>query len=198
MERGHKFNPEMVERLSDPERLAELNPERILAAAGFASDGGHGSGRRRFVDLGAGPGIIARGIAELVPEADIHALDISEEMVQHLTAQLSREEHGRVIPLLSDESRIALEDDSSELLYMIDVYHELTDAAAVLSEARRVLAPGGTLLVVDWARGGTVGGPPQDHRVPVEVLEEEVKKAGFDDVSRSELFEQHHAVRARA
>lgn len=197
MDRGHKFNPAMVERLSDPDRLAELSPERILAAAGFASDGGHNSAGRRLVDLGAGPGIIARGISDLVPEATVYALDISKEMVQHVTSELSPEEQGRVIPRLSDESHIALEDDSAELLYMVDVYHELSDAAAVLAEARRVLAPGGTLLVIDWARGGTVGGPPQEHRVPVDVLESEVSEAGFADVTRSNLFAQHHAVRAR-
>jgi ubiquinone/menaquinone biosynthesis C-methylase UbiE len=215
MERGHKFDPALVDRLSASDRLAELDPVRILEAAGLSSGPGAnesrgaaaerlapnelpGSAVRTVVDLGAGPGIIARGISRLLPEAMVHAFDVSPEMVEHLRARLTDEERRRIRPRVSEESRIPLGDASADLLYMIDVYHELRDAQAVLAEARRVLRDDGTILVVDWAREGTSGGPPNHHRVPVEVLERELASAGFTELFRSESFAQHHAVRGRA
>lgn len=198
MERGHKFDPAMVERLADSERLSELAPQRILEAAGLQAPPTSGtSDIRVIVDLGAGPGLIARGVSRLFPQATLYAFDVSPELVAYLSGQLSEEEHGRIRPRVSAESDVGLETDTVDFLFMIDVYHELEDAPALLAEARRVVRPGGTVLVVDWAQDGTSGGPPGEHRVPVAVLEREMREAGFAGVERSGVFTQHHAVRAR-
>ncbi|MFP4614208.1 MAG: class I SAM-dependent methyltransferase [Spirochaetaceae bacterium] len=217
MERGHKFDPTMIERLGRAERLLELAPERILQAAGLwtmREDGDPGPGRseavratggkdvgsdpRVVVDLGSGPGFVARGVSRLLPQAVLYAVDVAPELLKRLEAELSEEERRRIRTRLGSESEIAFDDDEVDFLFMTDVYHELVDAPRVLAEARRVIRPGGILLVVDWAKDGTDGGPPDDHRVPVEVLEREVAAAGFHEVRRRTLFTEHHAVRGLA
>ncbi|MFP4373299.1 MAG: class I SAM-dependent methyltransferase [Spirochaetaceae bacterium] len=182
--------------------MEELAPERILAAAGIAADNA-AAGRataavRTIVDLGAGPGFIARGVSALLPVATLHALDVAPELVEYMRGELSEEEARRIIPQVSDESTIDLEDDTVDFLFMVDVYHELENAAGMLAESLRVLRPGGVMLVIDWAKGAPGGGPPDHHRVPVEVLESEMREAGFSEVGRRSGFSRHHAVRGLA
>jgi ubiquinone/menaquinone biosynthesis C-methylase UbiE len=198
--------------------MSELAPERILAAAGIAADiagagtraaapagGGTdtaGDGLtatvRTMVDLGAGPGFIARGVSELLPRATLYALDVAPELVEYMRTELSEEEVRRIIPQVSAEATIDLEDDTVDFLLMVDVYHELEDASRLLAEALRVLRAGGIMLVIDWAKGAGSGGPPDHHRVPVEVLESEMREAGFSEVGRRSGFSRHHAVRGLA
>jgi ubiquinone/menaquinone biosynthesis C-methylase UbiE len=183
----------MVERLSHPDRLAELSPERILTAAGISP-----ASIRTVIDLGAGPGLIARGVSKLLPGATLYALDVSQELIDYLRGELTPEERTRIRPQQTAEARIDFDDDSVDFLFMVDVYHELADAPALLAEAQRVLRSGATLLVVDWTPDGTSGGPPDAHRVPPEVVEREMAAAGFTGVARSSVFTQHHAVRGLA
>ena len=206
MERGHKFDPARVEKLRSPERMSELAPERILAAAGIAagSAGAGGAGAagdapiRTIVDLGAGPGFIARGVSQLLPQATLYALDVAPELIEYMRSELSEKEARRIIARVSEETTIDFEDNTVDFLLMVDVYHELENAGGLLAEALRVLRPGGVMLVIDWAKGAGSGGPPDDHRVPVEVLESEMKEAGFSEVGRSSGFSRHHAVRGLA
>ena len=210
MERGHKFDPARVEKLRSPERMSELAPERILAAAGIAAGsagaGGPGAAAgaagdapiRTIVDLGAGPGFIARGVSQLLPQATLYALDVAPELIEYMRSELSEKEARRIIARVSEETTIDFEDNTVDFLLMVDVYHELENAGGLLAEALRVLRPGGVMLVIDWAKGAGSGGPPDDHRVPVEVLESEMKEAGFSEVGRSSGFSRHHAVRGLA
>ena len=191
--------------------MTELAPERILAAAGIAADsagiaGGAGAAAgaagdapmRTIVDLGAGPGFIARGVSQLLPQATLYALDVAPELIEYMRSELSEEEARRIIARVSEETTIDFEDDTVDFLLMVDVYHELENAGGLLAEALRVLRPGGVMLVIDWAKGAGSGGPPDDHRVPVEVLESEMKEAGFSEVGRRSGFSRHHAVRGLA
>ncbi len=181
--------------------MSELAPERILAAAGIAAGSAGAAGdapMRTIVDLGAGPGFIARGVSELLPQATLYALDVAPELVEYMRSELFEEEARRIIPRVSDEAAIDLEHDTVDFLFMVDVYHELEDASRLLAEALRVLRPGGVMLVIDWAKGAGSEGPPDHHRVPAEVLESEMRQAGFSEVGRSSVFSRHHAVRGLA
>ena len=86
-----------------------------------------------------------------------------------------------------------------DVVLMVNLYHELDDRPATLRSVRRVLAPGGHVVVSDWSRRGTSGsGPSPEHRVPEATVAKELHAAGFTRVERHELYGDFFTLTARA
>jgi ubiquinone/menaquinone biosynthesis C-methylase UbiE len=113
----------------------------ILAATGDAKVG-------RFVDLGAGTG---RMLTLLGPRAErALGLDLSQQMLNIARAQLG--EAGLAAELRhGDIFATRLPDGYADLVSVHQVLHYLSDPAAAVAEAARLVAPGGLLLIVDFA-----------------------------------------------
>lgn len=142
----------------------------VLAAAGPGPF-------RRLVDLGSGTGRMLTLFAGRVESAI--GLDLSHQMLniaRHHAAQagLDRCElrHGDIF-----ETRLA--DGCADLVVVHQVLHYLSDPAAAVAEAARLVAPGGRLLIVDFAPHG------------LEFLREahQHRRLGFSDAEMGRWFE---------
>ena len=56
-----------------------------------------------------------------------------------------------------------LPDGAGDRILMINVLHHIYDEPAALAEVARLLAPGGLLVAVEFARMDRPVGPPNDH-----------------------------------
>jgi ubiquinone/menaquinone biosynthesis C-methylase UbiE len=101
------------------------------------------------VDLGAGTGLLALGLGPLVRK--LVAVDISERMLGRLDDAAVADGVHNVEPLVADLRRLPLEDESATLVVSNYAFHHLDDAGKelALSEARRILRPGGRLVLCD-------------------------------------------------
>ena len=104
-----------------------------------------------FLDLGCGTGIDARAAAKR-PEFKGRAVgvDVSEGMIE-AGRRLAAEEGGaaRVDLRVGDAAAVPLPDASFDAIVMHTLVSHLKEPAAVLREARRLLAPEGRLVVFD-------------------------------------------------
>jgi SAM-dependent methyltransferase len=114
------------------------------------------SGVRRVLDLGCGPGEWANAVASDYPCLDVVGIDINETMIGYATA-FARVQ-GR--PNISFESMnmkqpLAFPDASFELINarFIVGFQDTASWSVLLAECRRVLAPGGILLLSEGERG---------------------------------------------
>ena len=98
-------------------------------------------------DLGCGTGSMSAEIAPFV--ARVVAVDASEAMLEAAEGRLARFDNVEVVRGRLESLPIA--DDELDLALMFLVLHHASDPLAVLAETRRVLAPGGRLLLVDMA-----------------------------------------------
>jgi ubiquinone/menaquinone biosynthesis C-methylase UbiE/DNA-binding MarR family transcriptional regulator len=102
-----------------------------------------------FLDLGTGTG----RVLELFADRYVRGLglDINRSMLAAARANLERAglAHARVRH--GDLAEVALPDGFAEAIVVHQVLHYLADPQHALAEAARVLAPGGRLLVVDFA-----------------------------------------------
>lgn len=115
-------------------------PPAHLAA--FARDLG-ASGR--VLDLGAGDGRLS---AELdAPELTL--ADVSEVALARAAARLPR----AATVALAPDAPLPLEDSAFDLVLCAETLEHVRDVQLLLSEARRVLVPGGTLAVTTPAHG---------------------------------------------
>lgn len=116
--------------------------DRILEEAAPRSD-------ERALDLGAGTGLLTRALAPRV--ASVAALDISEAMLERLDAKAAADGIPNIEVVAGDMRSLPFADEEFDLVVSNYAFHHLDDEAKelALAETRRVLRPGGRLVVVD-------------------------------------------------
>ena len=103
----------------------------------------------RIVDLGTGTGRMLTLLAPLAREAE--GLDLSHHMLTVARANLNRAEARNARVRQGDVTDTPFETASADLVIVHQVLHYLEDPEAVLTEAARILKPGGRLMVIDFA-----------------------------------------------
>jgi ubiquinone/menaquinone biosynthesis C-methylase UbiE len=118
------------------------------------------------VDLGAGTGLLALALAPRVRE--LVAVDISERMLERLDNAALADGIHNVDLLPADLRRLPLDDESATLVVSNYAFHHLDDAGKelALAEARRILRPGGRLVICDMMFSLSL--EPRDRRLVVE------------------------------
>jgi ubiquinone/menaquinone biosynthesis C-methylase UbiE len=184
-----KFDPAKMAKLDDPGRLVDLDPDVMWRLTEPAPDA-------VVVEIGAGTGMFAAEFARRLTSGRVIAVDIAEPMIDWMRAHLSADVRDRVEPVLSTESTLPLPEGVADVVFMVNVHHELEDPVGVLAEAQRVLAPGGRLLLVDWRPIDTPKGPPVAARIAPGTAVAQTVAAGFRGPAVHEDLRYHWAVTA--
>ena len=126
----------------------------------------------RILEIGPGVGVHALPVASsLLPSGILDALDAQQEMLDELTRRAARRGLTNIVPRQGDARKLPYPDRTFDGAYLISVVGEIPDAVAALRELRRVLKPGGRLVV------GEVVVDPDFVSLPA--LREKASKAGL-------------------
>ncbi|HUX81109.1 MAG TPA: methyltransferase domain-containing protein, partial [Candidatus Paceibacterota bacterium] len=111
-------------------------------------------------DFGTGSGHYARAAAAIVGSSGkVYAIDIQEDILKHLKLN-THEQHQRIIQTvwgdIEKPGGTNLRDRSLDAVLLANTLFQVENRFALLAEIRRVLVPGGKLMLVDWA--GSYGG----------------------------------------
>jgi ubiquinone/menaquinone biosynthesis C-methylase UbiE/DNA-binding transcriptional ArsR family regulator len=102
-----------------------------------------------LVDLGTGTGRMLELFSAHYERG--LGIDVNHAMLAYARSKIERIGQGRANVRQGDLYNLALADGSAGAVVMHQVLHFLTDPARAIKEAARVLAPGGDLLIVDFA-----------------------------------------------
>ena len=145
-----------IEQPAETARLIEQSKLFTQAMGGLFPDELDLSGVRRVLDLGCGPGQWVGDVAFEYPEWQVLGVDINATMISYAHACA----RSQGLPNISFEEMdltqpFAFADASFELINARFIVGFLTKASwpALLAECRRVLAPGGILLLSEAERG---------------------------------------------
>ncbi|WP_240325500.1 ArsR family transcriptional regulator [Sphingomonas mesophila] len=103
----------------------------------------------RLVDIGTGTGRMIELLAQRATEAI--GIDRSSEMLRVARVKLDRSGIAGVSLRQGDMYALPLADDSADTVILHQVLHYAHSPEAAVAEAARILAPGGRLLIVDFA-----------------------------------------------
>lgn len=110
-------------------------------------------GATRILDAATGPALSLPLLTELHPHAEVTALDVSAHMLARARETLERAGVADRVRLVQGSVyQMPFPDGSFDLVIASQLIHMLDDLPRFLSEARRVLAANGTLLVLDFRR----------------------------------------------
>jgi SAM-dependent methyltransferase len=101
----------------------------------------------RVLDVGCGPGGFTAIVAETARE--VVGVDISRAWVDAASATFHERGIANARSELGSGTALPFESGSFDAVTLVDVVHHLDEPEAVLTEIRRVLAPGGLLLVFE-------------------------------------------------
>jgi ubiquinone/menaquinone biosynthesis C-methylase UbiE len=102
------------------------------------------------LDVGTGPGRLARQIAVSCPTVTVDGVDLSQEMITRATATTRLEGLENVRFQVADVTSLPFADGSVNLVVSTISLHHWDDPDAGLSEIARVLAPTGRAWIYDF------------------------------------------------
>jgi ubiquinone/menaquinone biosynthesis C-methylase UbiE len=115
-----------------------------------------GNARFRLLDVGCGTGVFAARVREEFARSEVWGVDLVASM-------LSKGRHrwngpaGRAIPVQGDSERLPFATGSFDLVTSSNSFHHYPRQDVAIQEMRRVLRPGGRLLIIDGYRDGPWG-----------------------------------------
>lgn len=170
-----KFDPKKLEKLNNPERLKDIPVDFVL-------DKLNSSHKNVFVEIGAGTAFFSVAFLKHAKPSKIYACDISEVMINWVKENIVPK-FPAIIPRKTEESSIPLENEIADLVFMINLHHELYKPIQIMEEAYRLLIPGGNIVIIDWKKKNMSEGPPIHIRCSPEQVSKQFVESGFQNVS---------------
>jgi len=140
-----KFDPKKLQKLNDPDRLLDIPPEYIWNKLNLKNPD-------ILVDIGAGTGFFSISFVGYTMNGKVFACDLSYIMIEWMKDNVCPK-YPNIIPLKMEERAVPLEDGLADLVYMINLHHELEAPDKILKESYRLLKKNGKIFVVDWKKG---------------------------------------------
>lgn len=102
----------------------------------------------RLLEIGVGTGYYSCDLAEWVaPEGTLELFDLQREFLDHVMRAAGERGLSNLVPTQGDATALPYEDASVDAVVLTAVLGEIPDTGAALREIRRVLKPGGRLVV---------------------------------------------------
>lgn len=135
----------------------------------------------RLLDVGCGTGRLITTLARDPLAARLVGLDYSPGMVRNVAGKIAEADAGdRLHAVCADSERLPFADASFDVVTCCNSFHHYPHQAAVVRGFRRVLRPGGMLVLIDGFRDNVVGWVIFD--VFVEKIEKHVHHASWSEV----------------
>ncbi len=172
-----------------PERDEWQKPDTVLDALALTPTS-------LVADVGAGTGYFSVRLARRVPEGKVFAIDVEADMVRYLAERAKREALPGIVAIQAAPHDPKIP-EAVDVILVVDTLHHIDARDAYFAKLRERLRPGGRVAIVDFAKGATMG-PPPEHRLAAEEVVATAARAGLTKVREVALPQQYVLVFAVA
>ena len=184
MHRLHRDPKSYIGALEDPKRDAYQKPHEVIHALGLKPG-------EIVADIGAGSGYFTFHLARHVGDkGKVYAVDVSPDMVRHLNRRIRESKASNVITILADPDDPLLPDQSVNRFFICDVWHHVDNQTKYLSLMKKMLKPGGEIVMIDFHKKELPFGPPLQMKIAREDLIKQMETNGFR-LSKEHTFLPH-------
>jgi ubiquinone/menaquinone biosynthesis C-methylase UbiE len=171
-----KFN-DLIADYESRDRLIWQKPDMIINRLGDLST-------QTVADLGAGTGFFAFRIVQKAKK--VLALDIDQRFITLMDSskqELSPELRAKFEARLVDVDDAKLKKGETNAVIIVNTYMYIQNRVDYLKKLRQGIAKGGKVLIVDYKEKNIPVGPPVSIKVPLSLVEKELKQAGFKQIN---------------
>jgi len=129
--------------LERPERAAEERPDILLGLLDLGPDA-------VVADIGAGSGYYTFRLNKMVPDGEVLAVDIQQEMLDLISKRAGDEGVENVTPVMGTITDPNLPENGVDAVLLVDAYHEFSHPAEMVAGIRRGLRPGGRVYLLEF------------------------------------------------
>ena len=184
-----KFDPKKLAKLNNPQRLEDIPPAFLRTKLANPSP-------QTLVEIGAGTAFFCIALLlELRPQR-IYACDLSPTLIDWMQDNVIPE-YPAIVPIQTTEDQVPLDDGCAELVFMINLHHELHNPVNSLKEGCRLLKPGGEIFIVDWKKQQMEQGPPIGIRATPDEVKSQLEQAGFNQIAGYNELKKQFLVTGR-
>ena len=173
MHRLH-IDPELyLGALEDPKRDAYQKPQEVMGALGLKAG-------EVIADIGAGSGYFTFRLAHQVGDrGKVYAVDVSSDMIRHINRRIRELKAKNVVSILADPDDPLLPEASVNRFFFSDSWHHIENQTKYLSLLKKMLKPGGEIIMIDFHKKELPVGPPMQMKIAREDLIKQMESNGF-------------------
>ncbi len=173
MHRLHQDSKAYIAMLDDPARDAYQKPHEVLMSLGL-KDG------ETIADIGAGSGYFAFRLAQHVGEKGrVFAVDVNPDMILHMNRRIREMRVRNLTTVLAAADDPLLVENSIDRFFICETWHHIQNQAQYLSLMKKMLKPGGQVIMIDFQKRDLPVGPPLAMKIAREDLIKQMLSAGF-------------------
>jgi ubiquinone/menaquinone biosynthesis C-methylase UbiE len=173
MHRLHQDPKAYIAMLEDPQRDEYQKPHEVLMALDLKPG-------ETVADIGSGSGYFTLRFAAHVGDTGrVYAVDIDPEMIRHLNRRLREAGVRNVQTILAEPDDPLLPDASVDRFVVVDTWHHIQKQVEYLALMRKMLRPGGQVVMIDFQKRELPFGPPLEMKIAREDLIRQMEASGF-------------------
>ena len=167
----HKASTDdLINRFESKERDEYQQPHKVMQYLGDING-------KAIMDIGAGTGYFSVKLAK--HGANVIAADVNDEFQTFLKKRIEDNKIENItlrkIPFDSPD----LKDNEVDMVLIVNSYHHIDNRAEYFAKVKKGLKNDGELVVIDFFKTDVPVGPPTNHKVSIDEVVAELKKAGY-------------------
>jgi ubiquinone/menaquinone biosynthesis C-methylase UbiE len=135
-------------------------------------------------DIGCHEGYMSFHLADFIGETGkVYSVDVREDRLNELNEIAAKRGIGNIQTILGDYHDPKLQENTMDVVFIIDSYHEMFDYSEILEHVKKALKPNGRILILEKLKRHMIGKSREEqtkaHTISPEHVEKELKDAGF-------------------
>jgi arsenite methyltransferase len=162
-----------IAMLENSQRDAEQKPAEVIAALRLKNG-------ETIADIGAGSGYFAFRFARQVGSSGrVYAVDADPDMILHMNRRIRDLKLTNVVTVLSAPDDPLLADNSIDRFFVCNTWHHLENPSNYMRLIKRMLKPGGQLIIIDYKKKASPAGLPPEMKIPKRDVIDQLEANGF-------------------
>jgi arsenite methyltransferase len=179
MHQLHRDSRAYIGLLEDPKRDAYQKPHEVMRTLDIRQG-------EVIADIGAGSGYFTFRLAHHVGDnGRVYAVDVSPDMILHLNRRIRDLKAMNVSSILADPDDPLLPERLVNRFFFSNSWHHVENQMKYLSLIKKMLKPGGEMVMIDFHKKELPVGPPMKMKIAREDLIKQMESNG------SRLMKEH-------